>query len=327
VSELASAITGFVSGILGSVATYRVLMRPRLVAPDGTDSLSIAVAELERQLDALEFNPEAEGVTADMRGLYSRARAAGVDASNAMPHRKYVLPALARGRDALVRLDAMRNNRPVPLENLSRAELRAVGASATLAATDERFAWKGKRKPTEFLLDRPESGRPTLVRVSATGGGYVHVTVAAVERTAERIRDHTHAYVGGNGLTYAMIPAAATHLRVEPTDSTTWAISALPHDLLPTTDSAMHGKGPKAFHHRRGSVPVVLQAQGGGGNVMFYADCDCREHCEDESMHREGLSGLGTATKEYRESGKLPEKAGVIIVDIEGTWSLDVVDV
>jgi hypothetical protein len=47
-------------------------------------------------------------------------------------------------------------------------------------------------------------------------------------------------------------------------------------------------------------------------------------------MHRGIGSGgwavFGTVTTEYRESGRLPDKPGVIIVDIEGAWSLDVVD-
>lgn len=44
-SVLVSVVTGFASGALGSIATYRFLIRPRLPATDGTDGLSIAVAD------------------------------------------------------------------------------------------------------------------------------------------------------------------------------------------------------------------------------------------------------------------------------------------
>ncbi|MEY9913671.1 hypothetical protein ABIA35_009944 [Catenulispora sp. MAP12-49] len=331
VSLLVSAVTGFLSGALGSILVYRVLVRPRGLAPSVTGELATAVADFERQLDGLEFNPEAEGVTADMRAQYARARAACSDAVNAMPNRKYVLPALGRGRDAFVRLEAMRNGRPVPLENLSRAELGVFGKQTALAATDARFTWKGKSRQAEFVLDRPEAGRPTLVRLSASGAGYVFATVAAVEHTAERVRDHSMFYADAHGPTFAVVPVAVTHLRVEPMKSTAWVVTALPRDLLPTTDSVMRGKGAMAFHHRGDAVSVVLQVRGGGGRVDFYADCDCRgDICEDDSMHRGFASGgrsfFSTVTKEYRENGFLPDKPGVIVVDLEGTWSLDVVD-
>jgi hypothetical protein len=34
-------------------------------------------------------------------------------------------------------------------------------------------------------------------------------------------------------------------------------------------------------------------------------------------------SEFATVSKEYRESGTLPDQAGVIIVDIEGVWSIE----
>ncbi|TLS41210.1 hypothetical protein FE633_37605 [Streptomyces montanus] len=131
-----------------------------------------SVTVFGEEVAALEF--DANGSDATFAALKEyRAALAAYDRASGARTKPDALTALRDGRAAMIRLDARRHGRPVPIDALPPAA--DPGRPRPLTGTGERHLSIGYGDAkTEVLIDDPEPGRPALVEADATSEGNFH---------------------------------------------------------------------------------------------------------------------------------------------------------
>jgi hypothetical protein len=295
------------------------------------DEPTIALAEYRRQLDDVAFAPEADGVTSAMRAEHLAA----VDAADRgaswlgrfgeAGRDKEIYAAIGAGRKALIRLAAMRERRPVPMELLSEKELSGYRNAKSDVHTEDRFRWEGTGN-AEFLLDRPEFGKPVLVEVVVAGKFESNVEVEQVQRTDRTLRvvdtDRLHTWESRSR--HLLVDPEATHLRL--TADSSWRVRIVQPDELPPIELETTGQGEACFRHTLGGKKVTVQGTE-GGSMIFIPDCDCADTCTDHKHSHLDVYGWRRSGA-FREDTTLPVGAGVLYMAMEkkSVWSITVLD-
>jgi hypothetical protein len=294
---------------------------PRDHAPGWTREAARALAGFDQQLAGLEFNAESPDVTADMRHYHgiaveARDRAARLLADAGRRNKsKDVYSAIGRGREALIRLGALRDGRPVPLELLTPQELSGAPHHKLTAYTGERFHWSGKGS-ADFFLDRPVPHRPVLFQLVARAGA---VYVRLMERTERQVTQHFESFVYKTPLLGIAGPDI-THVKIVRTSARKWVFELLDLDRLSPLEDMTRGTGGANFRHEAGAVPVIAQCEQ-RTTIRFYAACDCASHCE-KGVHLQPTT-VRQFTGEGRAEITLPRDRGIIEIDTTGRWSID----
>ncbi|MEV4251799.1 hypothetical protein AB0J52_01380 [Spirillospora sp. NPDC049652] len=274
-----------------------------------------SVTAFGEEVAALEFDsdgPEATpAVLKEYRGAleaYRRASAAPTEAA--------ALAAIRDGRAAMIRLDARRSGRPVPIDALPPVvdpSRPPVGAGV-----GERHLWTGFGEGrTELLIDRPESGRPALVEVDVTGKGYFDIF--PVTRTEDEVKTGLYLVLAtGDHHGRHYLPADPTHLRVTAAHlegDKRWAIRILPLSAATALAPEHRGHGDEVLHHQGGPALSTVQFQTDGNwEVRFMCecqglrpDCDCHRTTWPENTPGEDediVHGRGEGRRTLRLPGR-----------------------
>jgi hypothetical protein len=269
-----------------------------------------AIADFENQLAHIEFSPEGRGVTSDMRRYHwiaidSRDRAVAILANAGRRDKsKDVYAALGRGREALIRLRALLEGRPIPLQLLSPEELRTPYDAAQSPHTDERFHWKGKGT-LEFPIDRPRAERRALIEsVYGKGSGMLREMV----RTQDVIRQVDRAYVSETPHVQVVQPEV-THLKFDGAADSEWSVRVVDPEQLPELLDLTRGVGHGLYRHRLGHTKVFLQSLKEILVIFYPAD-----------LTPERLADFDGET---RTTIELPKAEGVLWVKTKGSWSIE----
>lgn len=269
-----------------------------------------AIADFENQLAHIEFSPEGRGVTSDMRRYHwiavdSRDRAAAILADAGRRDKsKDVYAAVGRGREALIRLRALLEGRPVPLQLLSPEELRTPNDAAQSPHTDARFHWKGKGT-LEFPLDRPRADRRALIEIIYHKNGG---TLREMVRTKDVIKQVGGTYIGEVPLVDVVQPEV-THLKFDGPVGSEWSVRVVDPEKLPELLDLTRGVGHGLYRHRLGHAKVFLQSLG-EILVTFYPADLTPEH-------------VARFDGETRTTIELPKAEGVLWIRTKGSWSIE----
>ena len=292
------------------------------------DEPVVAYAAFLREIDETGFDPKAAGAGEAQRAAYRAAREAAEKAEHWLGRtgdkrrEREVYAAVGEGRKALIRLDALRRGRPVPLEYADPARLSGFLDAGAAPYTEDRFRWKG-RGDGEFLLDRPRPGAPVLVEVRWTRDGSNYMKILENEKTDRTVRQvGSQLDLEQKPLLYFVPAPEVTHLAVE--GAARWTVTVVDTGSLPETAASLSGRGAAAYRHALGECEVTVQGTG-DAQFVFYPDCDCEDVCADGS-HWCGTR-LGDFRKAFRQDLKLPRAHGVLVVETgpKTLWSLDLV--
>ncbi|MGX1480482.1 UNVERIFIED_CONTAM: hypothetical protein RKD50_009290 [Streptomyces canus] len=194
--------------------------------------LSAAVQEsvtvFGEEVAALEFEANGTDATPAVLKEY-RAALEAYDRASAASTEPDALTALRDGRAAMIRLDARRDGRPVPIDALPPAA--DPGRQRALTGTCERHVSTGFGDgKTEVLIERPEAGRAALLEADVTGGGNFYLqTVTRTEDVTDTSVSLISVIDEYHGRCY--LPADRTHLRVTTVNSSSdhrWSTRVVP---------------------------------------------------------------------------------------------------
>ncbi|TMQ96633.1 hypothetical protein ETD83_21305 [Actinomadura soli] len=179
--------------------------------------------------------------------------AAGTDAD--------ALAALQAGRAELIRLDARVHGRPVPIDALPATAYPAASGTpvSVPGATGERFLTVGQGT-REFVIDRPEPGRPALVEVTTTGSSAF--MVKEVVRTADRVET-----LGNLASTYEdhherhYLTPDPTYLLVKADLDRRWSIRILPIGQARRLETECVGQSREVLSYEGGPALLTVQAR------------------------------------------------------------------
>ncbi|MFB6963001.1 hypothetical protein ACFCYB_40085 [Streptomyces sp. NPDC056309] len=275
---------------LGVGGLYPMLRRRRPAAVELPAAVQESVTIFGEELAALEFDVKGPEATPAILKEYQAALAA-YDRAGAARTQPDALTALRDGRAAMIRLDARRHGRPVPIDALPPAA--DTGRPRPLADTGERYVSTGygdstdyRDRETEVLIDRPEPGRPALVEADVTGQGNFELeTVTRTEdltQTSQSLISTIGEYHGSRYL-----PADATHLRVTTAnsrDNHRWSIRVAPLSAATALAPEHRGHGDEVLRHNGGPALLTVQFKTHTGWQVRYMclclrswpDCDCR---------------------------------------------------
>ncbi|MEU5599729.1 hypothetical protein [Streptomyces sp. NPDC020298] len=233
-----------------------------------------SVTSFGEEAAALEFEINGPDTTPAVLREY-RAVLAAYDRASAARSEPDALTALRDGRAALIRLDARRHGRPVPIDALM--PVAPDRPRPAVAGTGERHVMTGEGDGrTEFLIDRPEPGHPALLEVDATDEGYFSVT--AVTRTEDRTdtdQDPLCVDDAYHGRRY--LDGDRTHLRVDSSYSSPgrrWSIRVLPLSAATVLAPEHPGHGDDVLRHTGGPALLTVQFQTDRGWEVRYV-CPC----------------------------------------------------
>ncbi|MBS2539303.1 hypothetical protein KGQ20_41815 [Catenulispora sp. NF23] len=285
-----------------------------------------AFADYENQFLSFEFDPEGPATSSTMRRYHWIATEALAKASRMLDEAdetdesEAVYAVIGRGRGALVRLDAVRSGRPVPLEILTAEELEGPPKPERGPHTAERFAWQGVGS-ADFSFDRPFPQRTTLLLCD--GSDYKgEVFIKLMERTEQTVRQ-VEAHRVEEGLSeVVVVPPEVTHLKVEDYSDVGWTARLIEIYKLPALEDMTRADCGGVYHHTLGDVRATIQCLD-SITISFYQFCDCASHC-DVSGHRKARI-VATIDGEARAEIVLPQESGVLEVSTEDAWSLDLV--
>lgn len=236
---------------------------PRDRVPDWYREAGAAAADYANELAHVTFDPEARGVTSDMRRLHWTAVDARDQAMRILSEvgrrdkSKDVYTAIGRGREALIRLRAVSAGQPIPLQLLTPKELSGQPDVSHSPHTGERFVWKGTGT-SEFLFDRPERGKPTMLEVVAQQSG---IELRHMRRTLESIRQVSSDIVSSNRPTLVIVEPETTHLKCDACfGPTSWTVRVLHPERLPPLQDTATGKGRAVYWYVGGRRRVILQS-------------------------------------------------------------------
>ncbi|MFI6517960.1 hypothetical protein ACIBF1_20555 [Spirillospora sp. NPDC050679] len=285
-------------------------------------AMSEPVTAFGEQLDELTFDPagpEASPATVQDYRLaldaYERAKTAD--------SKQGVLAALHEGRAALVRLEARRSGRPVPIDALPapRAEARSAPPET---ATGERFLTVGRASgKTEVLIDRPVPGESAIAEIAFSGDGnfFVHQMI----RTRDRVDRLTDAGVNAIDAYRGrlLLPVECTHLQVECSggeeDGAVWSVRILPAEAAVAFTTELHGRDDQVVFYRGGPGPLTVQtATEGNWALLCLRDDDDRLEGDVEEFSMLA-HGLGDGMQTVRLPGPM-----LLMVNLDdgGRWSL-----
>ncbi|MEV6976413.1 hypothetical protein [Kitasatospora sp. NPDC093806] len=299
-----------------------------------TPELSAAVQEsvtaFGEEVVALDFDVDGTDATPAVLKEY-RAVLAAYDRASAAGTESDALSALHDGRAAMVRLDARRNGRSVPIDALPPAE--DPGRPRALAGTGERHVSTGAGDgTTEVLIDRPEPGRPALLEADAPGAGFFSIHPVTRTEDLTDTGDHLISVVDGyHGRLY--LPADATHLRVTASNSIDhhhWSTRVVPLSAATALAPEHRGRGDEVLHYDGGPALLTVQFQTDVNwevrylcqCLRFWPDCDCRPPAWPDSTpgHDGVVFGGGNGRRTLRLS-----RPGFLVVresDGGGSWYL-----
>ncbi len=280
---------------LGVGALFFTLRRPRpaTVEPPGEPAAELPAALQEsvtafgEEVTTLEFDAGGPDATSAVLKEY-RAALEAYDRASAARTGPDALSALRDGRAAMIRLDARRHGRPVPIDALPpAAALPPATAPGPFSATGERHVSTGHGSGrTDVLIDRPEPGRPALLDVEVTGGGnfFLQTLTRTEERTnsGKGLINHIGAY---RGRTY-LYADDATHLRViteNSNDGHRWSIRVAPLSAATDLTPEHRGRGDEVLRYNGGPAVLTVQFRTDGLWRVAYVcqclrlepDCDC----------------------------------------------------
>ncbi|MEY9871176.1 hypothetical protein ABH931_000641 [Streptacidiphilus sp. MAP12-33] len=280
------------------------------------------VASAPEQTEQTERAEPAGPAVGEYREAQDALAVAATELAGATEQRAgLVREAVGRGRAALIRFEAVRSGRPVPLELVSRDELRGTRTERFRNITDERFLYRGRGRG-EFLLDPPEAGAPALLDVTFRGEGpfkleHVRRTAAGSARRA-RVDIWRGAYQGTQ-----LVGPDVTHLAVDCAGEDEWSVRVLPLTQARPLTTTARGRGPEVLRcEQTGHGLLTVQLlRSGHGSVQFV---------EDRILRRTGwgldlLVGdllFTTTNSEHREE-KWVYGSGLLLVEADGHWALD----
>jgi len=272
----------------------------------------------------IDFDPEGSDTSSTMRRYHWIATEALVKAARILDEAgetdesKAVYAAVGRGRDALVRLDAVRNGRPVPLEVLTAEELAGPPRPERDPHVAERFAWEG-HDDGDFSLDRPVPHRTVLLRAQSSDRR--PLLIKMMERTEQTVREVDHHRVLFAMSEVVAVPPEVTHLKLAEVLGQDWVVRLLDLDELPVLEDMTRAERGGIYHHTLGDVRVTVQCLDSTG-LLFYQLCDCASHC-DKREHKQARIVAATSG-EARTEVVLPKESGVLEVSTRNAWSIDI---
>lgn len=291
------------------------------------DEPVVVFAAFLRDIDETGFDPGGEDATPEQRAAHRAARDAADRAEHWLGRTgdkdrvRQIHAAVGEGRKALIRLDALRRGRAVPLAYLDPAELTGFVDAAAAPYTEDRFRWEG-RTAAEFLLDRPRYGKPVLVEVRREGGKST-VTVVENEKTDRTMRQvQSHPMFPDDAVLHLMVRPEVTHFSVQA--GVPWTVTVVDVAAIPVTGDSLSGRGPAMFRDRVGARRVTIQGTDSAA-FRFYPDCKCKDLCK-VTEHWSGVS-LASFTGPFRQDVGLPGARGVLVVQTKPKtlWSLDLI--
>lgn len=329
----AVAVAVFVAGV--AVGRITAARRPQ---PDGSGpggsgsggsgpgglspSVNQSVTSFGEELDGLSFDPAGPEANADnvrdyrlALDAYDQAKVASADSA--------ALAALQDGRRALIRLDARRNGRPVPIDALPALDTATPVHVPT--GTGERFLTVGEGPgESEILIDRPEPGRPAIIEVMNSGEG--NTVVTPVIRTADRfetlefIVNAINDYRGRH-----LVPPEVTHLKIETRWNQTWAVRVHPLSAAKPLERECHGVGHEVLTYTGGPALLTVQVRSNESWMVLF-DCGV---CGDGDMRRCRHSDAPPSAyglDDGQTTLGLPGPGRIRILLENGSWSLHVAE-
>ena len=230
---------------------------------------------------------------------------------------KAVFAAIGRGREALARLDALRNGRPVPLEFLTRADLTAPPKPERTVHTAERFVWKGQGE-ADFSVDRPFPHRTLPAELKVGSRGSIHLVM--MERTDAVVVEHDTQKYWSGATDFLTVPPEITHFKIDQ-GKASWLLRAVDPARYPLLEDKTRGEERQIFRHRLGGVRVTVQCLN-GLTIKFHEICDCARTC-GRTEHRK-TTYVKTFFGEAHNHCYLPKAEGLLVIEGSGRWSLDV---
>ncbi|MFE4423428.1 hypothetical protein [Streptomyces sp. NPDC056817] len=283
------------------------------------------------EVTALELNVNGPNATPTVLKEY-RAALAAYDRASAARTQPDALTALRDGRAAMIRLDARRHGRPVPIDALPPAA--GPGRPRPLTGTGERYVYTGKGfGETEVLIDRPEPGRPALVEADVTRGeDETSFKIKAMTRTADLTKTGdtlVSAPYGYHGRRY--LPADATHLLVTSWSGRRWSIRVAPLSAATVLAPEHRGHAENEVLRYNGG-PAVLTVQFERNQIWEVryvcqclrsrSACDCRLPAWPEDTPGDNDWSVDAYDlRDGRNTLRLP-RPGFLIIDCVGSWYL-----
>lgn len=327
---MAYILLAIVSFLLGIGVTL-VLTRRRASNGEISETVQQSVTAFGEEVGTLSFDPAGRASGDAALKEYRKVLDAYGRAARAVSE-ETALVALDNGRKALVRLDARVNGRPVPIDALSSTVFAASGGEVRKPErpTGERFLFAGPG-PAEFMIDRPEPGRPAIAEVVANGRYSLH----PITRTDEVLNKHgrldynipysqSYDYSGGATVSRLLLEPSYTHLAIdELTEDTQWSVRIRPiADAVPLGDER-HGYHPEVLSYEGGPAVLTVQVQ-----VDRYWRVDFRHDRPEVNYSRrarpEGLLSDASGTEEARTKMWLPGPGLLTLAGTYGPWSLHV---
>ncbi|MGI5341616.1 hypothetical protein ACQEVS_31545 [Streptomyces sp. CA-181903] len=315
-----SFLLGLGLGGLGPVLRRRRTgaVRPPVAVQESVTAFGEEVAALEIEADDTDVSAVVLKEYQAALEAYGRASAARTESD--------ALTALRDGRAAVIRLDARREGRPVPIDALPPAPV--PGRPRVLTGTGERHVATGSGGGrTEVLIDRPEPGRPALVEVDVTGGG--NFELKTVTRTEELVRTgQSLIWTSGEYRGRYYLPADVTHLRVTTDNSRRnhrWSTRVLPLSAATVLATEHRGHGDEVLRYNGGPALAIVQIQTDAYWSVDYVcqclqpwyGCGCRSPTWPVNTPGDGaVSGSG----EGRRTLRLPRPGFLVIHG--GPWYL-----
>ena len=280
--------------------------------PDWYREAGAAAADYANELALVEFDPEARDVTSEMRRFHWTAVDARDQAMRILgdagrrDKSKDVYAAIGRGREALIRLRALRAGRPVPLQLLTPNELTGEPDVSHSPHTGERFRWKGKGD-TEFLFDRPAPGKPALVSVTARP---TPMRLLHMRRAEDGIEQVDFDVIDENVPNVVVVGASVTHLKCTAyLGTTSWTVHVIDPERLPVLADRASGSGRAIYRYVGGRRKVVLQSLAQISATLYPPDLKPQE--------------LASFRGETRATISLPDSPGVLKITTDDRWSID----
>lgn len=322
---------------LGMGGLYPMLRQRRRTAVELPAVVEESVTVFGEEMAALEFDVNGPDAIPAVLKEY-RAALAAYDRASAARTEHDALTALRDGRAAMIRLDARRHGRPVPIDVLPPAA--GPGRPQPLTGTGERHVYTGYGDgTTEVLIDRPEPGRPALVEVDVTGnGGFEVATVTRTEGgtpTGGRL-----IWISGEYHGRCYLPADATHLTVTTDYSWNdhrWSIRVVPLSAATTLVHEHHGHGDEVLRYNGGPTVLTAQFRTGfqwqvryvcGQCLRSWPDCDCRPFAWPRNTPGYDWSqgDLKRGVDEGRYTLRLPRPGFLVIQEDRGggSWHLTI---
>ncbi|WP_369229395.1 hypothetical protein AB5J56_02055 [Streptomyces sp. R21] len=275
----------------------------------------------------MEFDVDGTDATPAVLEEY-RAALAAYDRAGAARTASDALTALHDGRAAMIRLDARRHGRPVPIDALP-THLAAPVHPEPLTGTGERYVSTGQGKgKTEILIDRPEPGRPALLEIDVTGHGPFDIepVIRTEDLTKTGISLITALHGEYHGRVY--LREDATHLRVTAREGVDrWSIRIAPLSAATVLAPEHRGHTNEVLHYTGGPALLTIQFQNEAHCIVRYV-CQCGEgdltcRCRPPAWPKDTPGNdYWSAKGEGRATLRLPRPGFLLVGGVSDAWYL-----